>query len=233
MIKGLAFDFDHTLYDRDATYENMLESFLQFFAPYLRKDISPQEVLSTIQTCDRTGIYKDAHWEGIYRDTLESGIFAVHPSYEVYYEGYIKGHYPQSIVLYSDTLSALDELRQMGCKVAILTNGPSAYQHAKLEQVGLSAHVDAIVVGGDLPNPKPHPDAFAEVCRQMGCLPEEAAYVGDNPINDVDGPRKVGMTAIWFRSVGIWLDGVAPAEYAVDRLSELPALVQKINSPCI
>ena len=230
MIKGIAFDFDHTLYDRDATYENMLESFLQFFSPYLQKGLGPQEVLRTIQTCDRTGIYKDAHWEGIYRDTLASGIFAVHPSYEVYYEGYIKENYPQSIALYKDTISALEQLRSLGYKVGILTNGPSQYQRDKVERVGLDRHVDAVVVGGDLPNPKPHKDAFAEVCRQMGCTLEECAYVGDNPINDVDGPRKAGMTAIWFRSVGTWLDGVEPAEYAVDTLGEIPALLEKINA---
>ena len=64
----------------------------------------------------------------------------------------------------------------------------------------------------------------------MGCTLEECAYVGDNPINDVDGPRKAGMTAIWFRSVGTWLDGVEPAEYAVDTLGEIPALLEKINT---
>ena len=37
MIKGIAFDFDHTLYDRDATYEKMLEGFMTYFAPYLHR----------------------------------------------------------------------------------------------------------------------------------------------------------------------------------------------------
>lgn len=230
MLTGIAFDFDHTLYDRDATYERLLDGFLAYFAQYLREDVTPQEVLETIQRCDRTGIYKDAHWEGIYRDTLESGIFAKVPSYEFYYEGYLENNYPRNIVLYKDTISTLENLRAMGLKVGILTNGPSCYQRDKIERVGLHRHVDTVVVGGELPNPKPHKDAFVEVCRQLGCRPEECAYVGDHPVNDVDGARKAGMIGIWFRSVGSWMDGVEPAEYAVDTLGELPALLERINN---
>ena len=229
MIKGIAFDFDHTLYDRDGTYEKMLPGFMEYFAEYLREGITAEEVLEVIQRCDRTGIYKDAHWEGIYRDTLESGIFSKIPSYEVYYEGYLENNYPQNIVLYDDTISTLDRLRRMGYRVGILTNGPSQYQRDKVERMDLHYHVDAVVVGGDLPDPKPHRDAFAEVCRKMGCTLEECAYVGDHPINDVDGARKAGMTGIWFRSIGTWMEGIAPAEYAVDALGELPELLEKIN----
>ena len=229
MIKGIAFDFDHTLYDRDATYEKMLEGFMTYFAPYLREGIAREEVLQTIQRCDRTGIYKDAHWEGIYRDTLASGIFARHPTYEVYYEGYLENNYPQNIVLYKDTLSTLAQLRDMRLKVGILTNGPSQYQRDKVERVALHRHVDTVVVGGELPHPKPHASAFAEVCRQLGCAVEECAYVGDHPVNDVDGARQAGMTGIWFRSVGTWMEGIDPAPYAVDALGELPALIERIN----
>lgn len=229
MIRGIAFDFDHTLYDRDGTYEKMLPGFMAYFAPYLREGIAPGEVLKVIQRCDRTGIYKDAHWEGIYRDTLESGIFAKAPTYEVYYEGYLENNYPQNIVLYDDTIPTLEKLKKMGLRVGILTNGPSRYQRDKVERVELHRHVDTVVVGGELPNPKPHADAFFEVCRQLGCLPEECAYVGDHPINDVDGARKAGMTGIWFRSVGTWMEDVPPAEYGVDALGELPALLEKIN----
>lgn len=230
MIKGIAFDFDHTLYDRDGTYEKMLSGFMKFFAEYLREGITQEEVLEAIQHCDRTGIYIDGHFGGIYQNTVESGIFAKEPGYEVYYEGYIEKNYPQNIVLYRDTISTLDGLRGKGYKVGILTNGPSKYQRDKIEYAGLSNHVDAVVVGGELPNSKPHKDAFVEVCRQLGCRIEECVYVGDHPINDVDGARKAGMKAIWFKSVGIWLGGVKEAEYAVDELSEIPALLKIINS---
>ena len=89
--------------------------------------------------------------------------------------------------------------------------------------------MDAVVVGGELPNPKPHKDAFSEVCRQIWCDLDECVYVGDHPINDVDGAIKAGMEAIWFRSVGIWMDQIPPAEYAVYTLGEVPDMIERVN----
>ena len=37
MIKAIAFDFDHTLYDRDATYENLVDDFMAYFADELQE----------------------------------------------------------------------------------------------------------------------------------------------------------------------------------------------------
>ena len=229
MIRGISFDLDHTLYDRDATYEKMLPEFMQFFAKYLRDDVTPDEVLGTIQRCDRSGIYKSGHWEGIYRDTLESRIFAQAPSYEVYYEQFIEKVYPSCMVLYDDTIPVIEQFRQNGYKVAILTNGPSVYQRTKIGIVSLDKYVDGILVGSELPSEKPNPIAFQSICKLMGCGLGEAVYVGDHPINDVDGARKAGMIPVWFRSVDIWFDSIPPSPYSVNRLGEIPPLVEKIN----
>jgi len=230
MIKGVMFDFDHTLYDRDATYEKILNSFLTYFADYLRKDVTEEEVLKTIQTCDRTGVYKAPHWEAIHTDTLDSGIFEKAPSYEVYYDGFIEKNYPQSIVPYDDAVPMLETLRAKGLKLGILTNGPVDYQREKVTRLGLDGYVDVVVVGDELPHAKPHASAFHYVCQRMGCKPEETVYIGDHPINDVDGARKAGLTGVWFRSVGIWLDGIVPAEHAIEALGELPRLIDEINA---
>lgn len=230
MIKAIAFDFDHTLYDRDATYENLVDDFMAYFADELQEGISRERVLKVMQDCDRTGIYKDHHWEGIYRDTLASGIFRKNPTYQKYYHEFLEDNYPAAIVLYKDTISALEELRRRGYKVGILTNGPSEYQHMKVNRVHLPEHVDCVVVGGDLPHQKPHKYAFEVVCEKMGCALEEAAYVGDNPINDMDGARQAGLTPIWIRSVDIWLDAVEPVEHSIVALGELPDLLDSINA---
>lgn len=230
MIRGVAFDFDHTLYDRDKTYENMVDSFLKYFSGYLRPGLPRDEVLKVMQDCDRSGIYKAGHWEGIYADTIASGIFDQRPSYEMYYNGFIETHYPPAIVLYDDTVDTLVRLRALGYQVAVLTNGPSDYQRDKLCQVGLAQYLDCIVVGGELPHGKPHRTAFEAVCQAMGCAPAQTAYVGDNPVNDVDGARRAGLTPIWMRSVGIWDKRLEPPRYAIDRLRELPSLLGRINA---
>lgn len=229
MIKAVSFDFDHTLYNRNATYENLVDPFMMFFAEELREDVDRETALKVLQDCDRSGLYKDSHWKGIYRDTLETGIFLTNPTYEKYYNGFIEHNYTPAIVLYPDTLSTLQALRAAGYRLAILTNGPSDYQHKKIDGLHLSDYVDAVVVGGDLKHQKPHRYAFEYICNLLGCAAEETVYVGDNPRNDVDGARKAGLIPIWMRSVGVWLDDVQPAQYAIDALGQLPTLLPQID----
>ncbi|MEM3011015.1 MAG: HAD-IA family hydrolase, partial [Candidatus Bathyarchaeia archaeon] len=47
---------------------------------------------------------------------------------------------------------------------------------------------------------KPHPKIFQEALRRLGAKAEETVFVGDNPIDDVQGAKNVGMKAIFIPS---------------------------------
>lgn len=242
MIKAIAFDFDHTLYDRSLTNDNMVDDYCAFFAAYLKPGISREEVLAAIKYADsgsfrrkrsRTediGSHKAGqHWMGIYTATLDCGIFAKEPGYDLYYYGFIEKAFPKAMVLYPDTLPTLQWLREQGYVTGILTNGPSDFQKAKLDALNMYDTVDAVVLCGDLEQQKPHAMTFEAICTAMGCKTEEAIYVGDNPWNDVDGARRAGMTPIWMRSVGIWKEELEPAKYYIDAIGEIPELLKVIE----
>ena len=225
MIKAVAFDFDFTLYDRDKTYEKMVDGFLDYFKEELREDVSRDEVLKALIESDRTGIYEGAHFSKIYVRLVETGIFKTEPGFDRYYYGYIESAFPTAVTEYDDTISTLRGLREKGYKVGVLTNGPSKYQRDKLNNTDILNHVDALVVGGDLPRQKPHLIAFEAIANALDCKLEEIAYVGDHPVKDMDGARKCGMTPIWMRSVDTWLEDVEPVEHSVKHLSELLELI--------
>ena len=86
-----------------------------------------------------------------------------------------------------------------------------------------------VILCGDLEYQKPHASTFEAICEAMGCAPGEALYVGDNPVNDVEGARRAGMVPVWMRSVGLWFDALEPSPYAIDAIGELPELIEKIN----
>lgn len=243
MIKAVAFDFDHTLYDRSLTYDNMLDSFCAFFAEYLRPGISREEVLSAIKAADsisfkkprsltdevRTKVIGGKHWLGIYNATLDSGIFAEEPGYDRYYYGFIEKAFPNAMVLYPDVLPTLHWLREQGYTTGILTNGPADYQKTKLETLNMYEAVNVVVLCGDLEQQKPHAMTFEAICEAMHCRPEEAVYVGDNPWNDVEGARRAGMIPIWMRSVDIWLENLEPAPYNIRAIGEIPEVLKVIE----
>lgn len=229
MIKAVAFDFDFTLYDRDKTYEKMVDGFIEYFKEELREDVSREEVAKALIESDRKGVHEGAHFSKIYVRLVETGIFKTEPGFDRYYYGYIEDAFPPAVTEYDDTLSTLRALRERGYKLGVLTNGPSKYQRDKLASTDILNHVDALVVGGDLPKQKPHRIAFEAIANALGCELEEIAYVGDHPLKDMDGARNCGMTPIWMRSVDRWLEGIEPVEKSIKRLSDLLELMPPLQ----
>jgi HAD superfamily hydrolase (TIGR01549 family) len=116
--------------------------------------------------------------------------------------------------LFDDALPVLDELRGYGLKLALLSNTgrdlSTFVAHHRIE-------VDAILTSRLHGKTKPHETIFRAMLDRLKVAPPAAAMVGDDPKDDVDGARAVGMHA--------WLvdrDGRFPDH--PDRLTDLRAL---------
>jgi HAD superfamily hydrolase (TIGR01662 family) len=123
--------------------------------------------------------------------------------------------------LYPDALPAMERLRGAGYRVAVIANQP-AYRDAELRAIGVAP--DVMAMSEDLGVAKPDPRFYERALALMGDPePEDVAYVGDRPDNDVAAASAAGMRAVWLRR-GPW--GViwreAPgAVLVVDSLAEL------------
>jgi HAD superfamily hydrolase (TIGR01549 family) len=116
--------------------------------------------------------------------------------------------------LFDDVLPVLDALRGYGLKLALLSNTgrdlSTFVAHHGIE-------VDAILTSRLHGKTKPHETIFRAMLDRLKVAPPAAAMVGDDPKDDVDGARAVGMHA--------WLvdrDGRFPDH--PDRLTDLQAL---------
>lgn len=124
--------------------------------------------------------------------------------------------------IFPDVRAALGALRDLGYRVAIIGNQPSAAGD-ELRALGIEAEVMAM--SEDMGTMKPDPGFFAKTLRLLGDpAPYDVAYVGDRIDNDVIPSSTAGMRAIWLRR-GPW--GVIPttmpaqADLIVDSLTEL------------
>lgn len=68
---------------------------------------------------------------------------------------------------------------------------------AILEEAGLHAHLDAVVISDAIGFRKPRAEIFAAVLRELDVAPEECLHVGDNLRADVGGARAAGMVTAW------------------------------------
>jgi putative hydrolase of the HAD superfamily len=99
--------------------------------------------------------------------------------------------------LYDEAADVLGEVRRRGIRTAIITNGPSELQRAKLDTVGLSDAFDAVIVSGELGVEKPRPEIFTAALDALRVEPGHALHIGDNPRADVAGATSAGLTAVW------------------------------------
>ena len=227
MIRAVIFDFDHTLYDRDASLAKMLTPFKEATAAYINHALSDDELVKRMREADRAGVYVRG-WQTVYEEYIKRDIFSTVPDYTEYMK-HIRTHQPRSIVLFEDTLPTLTRLREMGLAVGMLTNGAHVSQTDKLQNTPVVPYFDKILIGGDLPAQKPHAVAFEATCEALGVLPSEALFVGDNPVADIEGAKNAGLTAAWMPYVKPYPAGVTPPDYIIDKLGDIPTLVEKLN----
>jgi putative hydrolase of the HAD superfamily len=96
--------------------------------------------------------------------------------------------------LYPDTHSALQRLRDRGCRQAVLSNHVPELAPL-LADLGLLEYVDPVLTSALTGFEKPHPSAYAAA---RSALPGIANLwmIGDNAECDVRGPERHGITGI-------------------------------------
>jgi putative hydrolase of the HAD superfamily len=94
--------------------------------------------------------------------------------------------------LYEDALSVLEELRRLGLKLALVSNGVRDLDEFVLHH---RLDVDAAVCSRQHGWIKPHETIFRAALERLGVEAAEAAMVGDSLEDDVEGARALGMRA--------------------------------------
>jgi HAD superfamily hydrolase (TIGR01549 family) len=94
--------------------------------------------------------------------------------------------------LFDDALPVLDELRGFGLKLALLSNtGRDLNEFVAHHGI----EVDAILTSRLHGKTKPHKAIFRALLDELQVEAGAAAMVGDDPTDDVEGARSVGMRA--------------------------------------
>jgi HAD superfamily hydrolase (TIGR01509 family) len=105
----------------------------------------------------------------------------------------------RSYRLTSEVRGALEDLRERGWKLAVVTNGPVATQALKVESTGLEALVDAVCISEAVGVSKPDPVIFRTAADRAGASLAGAWMIGDNLDADIAGAHGVGARSVWVK----------------------------------
>ncbi|MGB1140794.1 MAG: HAD family hydrolase [Halioglobus sp.] len=108
--------------------------------------------------------------------------------------------------LYSDVLGTLAKpypgipellqaLQDRGIAWGISTNKPKPYTDPLMERLAIQPPAASVVCPDDVTHRKPHPESLYLNCREIGCSPSQAIYIGDHQ-RDIEAGRRAGMYTI-------------------------------------
>ena len=95
--------------------------------------------------------------------------------------------------------SLLAELKQQGYKLAVVSNGGHATRLTILQGLGFSHYFDEIISSELVGISKPNPEIFLHTSRQLDVVPQHCLFIGDHPVNDIQGATQAGMQALWLK----------------------------------
>jgi putative hydrolase of the HAD superfamily len=135
-------------------------------------------------------------------------------------------HRPPMLAGAGELLAAL---KASGLSVGLISNAgitPGVVLARLLDDMGLGRHFDVTIFSDEVELSKPAPAIFAHTLDELGLAPDEAVFVGDQPVLDVLGARRAGM---WMVQIGdLPPEGEEP-HARIDTLDELMPVLRSLS----
>jgi len=143
-----------------------------------------------------------------------------------------RSHLP-NVKFYDDVLPFLKEVKNLGIKTGIISDGYEIAQKQKLKVIEADKYFDAIILTCELGNEywKPHPKAFELISKKLNVAFEEMIYVGDNPEKDFYIGKLYPIITVRINRNGIYrskdyIENIKE-KYSIDSLYELTDIISK------
>lgn len=138
---------------------------------------------------------------------------------------------PQLIVPFTDTLSVLEQLRNVGIKIAAVTARKRASALVNMERTGVLGMMHTVVTSDDVTNPKPHPEAILLALSQLNSKPYRATMAGDSRF-DIEAGRSARVKATIGAAYGFesFETVKSKPDYVVDNIAAmLPIILTRLG----
>jgi FMN phosphatase YigB (HAD superfamily) len=104
--------------------------------------------------------------------------------------------------LYPCVLALLEQFGD-AASLALVTNGISGIQRARIERTGIGGFFDAIVISAEVDAAKPGTEIFDITFDRLGSPTRASAVmIGDNLRSDIGGGTNYGIGTCWFNQRG-------------------------------
>lgn len=135
----------------------------------------------------------------------------------------------------SDAVPTLDALRDMGYRMALISNAADDRNtQALVDKAGVRPYFDVVLSSAAEGIRKPNPLIFQRALERLGAAPDRAAMVGDTLGADILGAKNAGIYSVWITRRAntpanrAHVETITP-DARISTLSELPSLLRSLE----
>ncbi len=230
--KHLFFDLDHTLWDFRQNSEEVLGILYQEYESL--QVVAFEEFRSVYKFQNRKfwSRYRkgfitseELKWKRFWHCLLVLGNSDVALAKELS-ERYL--HYlPHQTKLCAGALDLLDQLRDQGYVMHIITNGFTEVQKAKIKSSGIEPYFQTITTSENARGSKPGKKIFDSALQKAHARPEDSIVIGDSLESDIKGAIENGIDAIFYNPYQVE-NPYAERCQTIHQLQELKDLLKPI-----
>ncbi len=222
MIKSVIFDLDGTLLDRDASVEQFVSVQYDRLSEHL-SHIPKNDYIARFIELDCHGhVWKDKVYQALVSE------FAIERmNWQSLLEDY-EMRFQFHCVPFEFLIEMLNELKDRGYLLGIITNGRSPFQSRAIDGLAIREYFDAILISEVEQVRKPQLEIFQRAMNRLGVSASDSVFIGDHPEVDIVGAKGAMMKTIWKRNSS-WTEA-KEADAIIDELNEIPAILAQFNS---
>jgi putative hydrolase of the HAD superfamily len=137
-----------------------------------------------------------AWWKQVVAKSMLEKAFPDPAAFEAFFEEvYLFFATAEAWGIYPEALEVLEQLRDRDLDLAVLSNW-DARLHTVLDGCGLGEFLPNRFISAELGWEKPDPAIYRHVVESLRVKPEAILSVGDDPKNDIEGPKRAGWQAL-------------------------------------
>lgn len=190
----MIFDLDDTLLDRDQAVDNLFSILLEDCYEDI-KDVDKNRMLKNFKEYD-----KRSYGNSDKIKVLESFFDEFPTKYRLPHNKMLdfwNTNFPHCFSVNQSTINIVHAIK-MHVKVAIITNGTTQRQKAKISKTNLNSCCEKIIISEEVGFSKPDERIFELALNELKVQPEDALFVGDDLQKDIGGCQNVNINGIWF-----------------------------------
>lgn len=194
-IKAVLFDLDDTLWPIVPVIkraENLLYDWLKAHAPAVAERVTIESMRERRQQLMATDPVYQLDLRILRHTVLTEAFRDVGLDVDLVNQAMaVFSNARNEVTPFEDVLPTLERLRGRVI-LGSVSNGV-----ADLNAIGIAHFFQASVAAYRIGCAKPDAAIFHAACEALGVAPQEALYVGDDPLLDVEGAQKAGLRAAW------------------------------------